>query len=105
MALLLLTGLVNSWFLVGPDHLSALAPSAYGLLLVAKVVLFAGMLGLAAINRFRLTPGLGAALAGAPPQAALAALRRSIVLETAAAIAVLALVSLLGTLAPPAAMD
>ncbi len=105
VALLLLTGLVNSWFLIGPDHLSALATSAYGLLLVAKVVLFAGMLGLAAINRFRLTPGLGAALAGASPEPALVALRRSILLETAAAIAVLALVGLLGTLAPPAAMD
>ena len=105
VALLLLTGLVNSWFLIGPDHLDALATSAYGLLLGAKVLVFGGMLGLAAINRFRLTPGLGAALAGAPPQAALAALRRSVLLETAAAIVVLALVSLLGTLAPPSAMD
>jgi putative copper resistance protein D len=105
VALLVLTGLVNSWFLVGPAHLGALLTSAYGLLLGAKILVFAGMLGLAAINRFRLTPGLGAALAGAPPQAILAALRRSLLLETAAAIAVLALVSLLGTLAPPAAMD
>lgn len=105
VALLVFTGLVNSWFLIGPSHLGALLASAYGLLLGAKVLVFAGMLGLAAINRFRLTPGLGAALAGAPPQAALAALRRSILLETAAAIAVLAVVSLLGTLAPPAAMD
>ncbi|MCI3132795.1 copper homeostasis membrane protein CopD [Phenylobacterium aquaticum] len=105
VALLLLTGLVNSWFLIGPTHLGALWTTAYGLLLGAKILVFAGMLGLAAINRFRLTPGLGAALAAAPPQAALAALRRSILLETVAAIAILALVSLLGTLAPPAAMD
>lgn len=105
VAVLVLTGLVNSWFLVGPNHLAALLTSAYGLLLGAKVLIFAGMLGLAAINRFRLTPGLGAALAGAPPEAALRALRRSLLLETLAALAVLALVSLLGTLAPPAAMD
>lgn len=105
VATLLLTGLVNGWFLVGPNHLDALLTSAYGLLLAAKLVVFTAMLGLAALNRFRLTPDLRAALAGAPPEQALAALRRSIFLETAAALAVLALVSLLGTLAPPAAMD
>lgn len=104
VALLLFTGLVNSWFLIGPTHLGALWTTTYGLLLGAKVLVFAGMLGLASINRFRLTPSLGAGLAGARPEAALAALRRSILLETAAAIAVLALVSLLGILGPPAAM-
>lgn len=105
VALLILTGLVNSWFLIGPNRIGLIFQTAYGLLLTAKVVVFAGMLGLAALNRFRLTPALGAAVDDEAPQAALAALQRSIVLETSAALAVLALVSLLGTLEPPAAME
>ena len=106
VAILLATGLVNSWFLVGPAHLAGLVQTPYGLLLLAKVALFAAMLALATANRFRLTPGLGAALAGrAPVTQAVAALRRSVLLETTAAFAVLAVVSVLGTLAPPSSSN
>lgn len=100
VAALVLTGLVNSWFLVGPDHLAALASSTYGLLLVTKVAVFAAMLGLAAMNRFRLTPRLARDLAGHGPAAALGALRRSLLVETAAGVLVLILVGVLGAIAP-----
>jgi putative copper resistance protein D len=94
---LLASGLVNSWFLVGPRDVMTIFGSSYGVLLVTKIVLFAGMLGLAALNRFRLTP----ALAGAKPQAAVIGLRRSIVFESVLGAGVLLLVSALGMLAPP----
>ena len=56
VSVLILTGLVNSWFLVG--SISALITTAYGQLLLAKLVLFAGMLGLATANRFWLVLSL-----------------------------------------------
>lgn len=102
VAALVLTGLVNSWFLVGPQGLGRLATTGWGVLMLAKLAVFAAMLGLAAVNRFRLTPALATAVAAGEP-AALAGLRRSIGLETAAAVLVLALVAALGMLAPPAA--
>jgi len=103
VALLLLSGVINSWFLVGPSHIGQLLTSPYGLLLDAKLALFAGMLALAAANRYRFTPQLSAALPGAGSQEiSLSVLRRSIVWETALALLVLAIVSLMGTLEPPA---
>jgi putative copper resistance protein D len=100
VAAIVASGLVNSWFLVGPQHLGDFAASLWGRLLLVKLALFAAMLGFAALNRFRLTPRLGAALAR-DPTAALSELRRSLVLETAAGLAVLALVAALGRLPPP----
>lgn len=102
VATLVLTGLVNSWFLVGPQGLARLAATGWGVLMLAKLAVFAVMLGLAAVNRFRLTPALAAGAASGDP-AALAGLRRSLALETGAAVLVLALVAALGTLPPPAA--
>lgn len=103
VAILLLSGLVNSWCLVGLDGLSRITNSPYGLLLVAKLVLFVAMLALAAANRFRHTPALAAALAMGAAESALPALRRSVALETALGLAILALVGVLGALAPVAA--
>lgn len=101
VAALLSSGLVNSWFLVGPTHLEGLVTSPYGWLLLAKLVLFGAMLMLAAANRFHLTPGLGQALGDATgPAAVTRRLRRSIALETALGVGVLTLVSALGMLAP-----
>lgn len=104
VAALVLTGLVNSWFLVGPDHILAAASTTWGVVLLVKLCVFALMLGLAALNRFVLTPRLKQALAGLDPAAALTALRRSLLVESAAGLSVVALVSWLGTLAPPAAL-
>lgn len=102
VALLIATGLVNGFMLVGWSGLPRLPATLYGQLLIAKLVIFAGMLGLAATNRFRLTPALTVAVATGDTVRATAALRRSLAVETAAALTILAVVALLGTLAPPA---
>lgn len=97
------TGLINSWVLVGPGRVLDLPATQWGQLLLAKLTLFAAMLGLAALNRWMLTP----ALAGAPTIAAaraLVRLRLTVALETGTALLVLAVVAWLGTLAPPAAV-
>jgi putative copper resistance protein D len=104
VAALVATGLINSWFLIGPAHVGALFSSTYGLLLCAKLAIFAGMLGLAAINRFRLTPALASALRDGSVDDAVRALQRSVVIESVAALVVLGLVSALGTL-PPISAD
>ena len=102
VAVLLATGLLNSWFLIGPSHIAEIGRTTYGLLVLAKVALFAGMLALAAANRFQLTPRLGAALERDPDACddAVAALRRSVLLETSLGAVVLLAVAVLGTLAP-----
>lgn len=104
VATLVLTGLVNSWLMIGPDRLPMLATTRYGQLLLVKLALFGTMLALAANNRFRLTPALGSAVAMPSPDGAVAALRRSVMLETSAAIGILAIVAWLGTLVPPASL-
>lgn len=102
VAILIATGVVNSWFLVGVENIEGLWTTSYGRLLSLKIVLFVAMLGLAAANRFRLTPALGKVLTESGRQTAtLLALRRSVALETALAIVVLVLVAWFGTLAPP----
>ena len=105
VAVLIATGAINGWFLVGVVHLDGLWKTPYGRLLSLKLILFMAMLGLAAANRFQLSPALGRGLGSEPAQgAALRALRRSVVVETAVGLAVLALVAWFGTLAPPASM-
>lgn len=99
VATVVITGLTNSWALVGPDHVLGLTDTLYGRLLLAKLVLFVAMLGLAALNRFHLTPALEGA--AHDPRAAIRSLRRSLAFETAAALTILALVAWLGTLMPP----
>lgn len=104
VATLIVTGAVNTLSIVGLAGVATIWTSAYGQLLLLKLVLFATMLGLAALNRFRLTPALAGELDEAQPApGALGGLRRSVILETLAGAAVLALVSWLGTLSPAAA--
>lgn len=98
VALLVVTGLSNGAFLIAPAALPMLGTAPYGQLLLAKLALFAAMLGCAALNRFRLTPRLAAAIS---PAQALGHLRLSIAVETLLAVLVLALVAWLGTLPPP----
>lgn len=101
VAALVATGLVNSWFLVGPAGVPALFSTPYGLLLLLKLALFGAMVALAAANRFRLTPALREALVEpANNSAAIMALRRSLVLELGAAVALVTVVAWLGRLAP-----
>ncbi|MBA2918760.1 copper homeostasis membrane protein CopD [Sphingomonas sp. MAH-20] len=102
VTLLVLTGIVNSWILVGPDRVLALPASLYGQLLIAKLVVFSAMLGLAAANRFCLTPRLAGQLGGARHGTAVGALRRSLLIEVTLGFVILAIVAWLGMVEPPA---
>ena len=102
VGLLILSGVVNSWILVGPSRLGSLFTSLYGALLTAKLLLFGAMLILAAANRFFLTPALAMAVKSGDAPAAIRSLRRSLIVESGCALAILTLVAWLGLLAPPA---
>ena len=99
---LVATGLVNSWFLVGTDF-GAAASANYGRVLAIKLLLFAGMLVVAALHRFRLVGALRRELGSGSTRLpkALRTLRRTMLLEAAFGVAVLAAVAWLGTLEPP----
>jgi putative copper resistance protein D len=101
VALVMASGLINSWLLVGPQNLLSLGTTLYGQLLLIKLALFAGMVALAAGNRFRLTPALANARTPGDARHALQRLRLSLTLETFAAVAILGLVAWLGSLEPP----
>lgn len=96
VATLIVSGAINLVMIVGLAELPTLAGSRYGLLLGAKLGLFALMLGLAAMNRWRLTP----LLERGDTQRAIAHLRLSLGSETGAAVAIIGLVAWLGTLDP-----
>lgn len=100
VVVLTLTGLLQSWRRVGVDHLFSLPSSPYGQLLLVKLALFLLMLGLASVNRFRLTPALGRQVAS-DGSVGLGRLRASLAVETGAAVFILALVAWFGTLEPP----
>lgn len=102
VGLIVATGLVNSWTVIGLGNVGAMFTTVYGWLFIAKLALFGAMLALAAANRFRLTPALERA-AGAPSRQ-LKALRTSLAVETFSAVSILALVAWLGLLAPPGSM-
>jgi putative copper resistance protein D len=104
VTVLVASGLVNGYFLIGLAGLPKIFTSAYGELLVLKLVLFMAMLALAATNRFRLTPALRRAADATAQSQAIAGLRRSVILEALAGLAILALVAVFGMLEPPSAM-
>jgi putative copper resistance protein D len=91
VAVLLATGIINSWFLLsGPRDLWA---TEYGRLVLLKVLLFVAMVGIAAVNRFRLTPRL-------PAANALRSLQRNSLAETGLGLVVLLVVGAMGTMEP-----
>jgi putative copper resistance protein D len=92
---LVLSGIGNSWFLVG--SVPALFGTPYGMLLLAKLALLALMLSFAAANRLVLTPRLGAG-----ERHAMTALRRNTLFEIGAGLLVLFIVGALGTMVPAA---
>lgn len=102
VASIVTTGLINVWMIVGVEGALRLPTTFYGQLLIVKLMLFAAMLGLAAANRWRLTPRLASGDAGS--NSGVRALRVSIALETSAAVLILALVAWLGTLSPQPAI-
>ncbi|WP_122612653.1 copper homeostasis membrane protein CopD [Pseudomonas viridiflava] len=93
------TGVMNYLFIVGP-RLDGVLFGTYGLLLAIKVLAFAVMLVLAALNRFHLGPSLQQSLHDGQHLIAANALRHSVVMELALALLIVALVAWLGTLSP-----
>jgi putative copper resistance protein D len=98
VAILLVTGIVNAWILVGSFH--ALVSTEYGQLLVFKIVVFAIMLAFAAVNRFWLTPQLARSSGNASQLEALRQLARNSAIEIALGFTIFAIVGMLGTLHP-----
>lgn len=99
VAIIVISGVVNYLFIVGPS-LDGMIGSTYGLLLFVKLALFGGMLGLAALNRFHLSPFLERSLQAGEYTVAANALRRSMVVEFSSAVVIVCLVAWLGTLSP-----
>ena len=95
---LLATGIINTAILVGSFH--ALLVTGYGQLLLLKIVVFAIMLGFAAVNRVWLTPRLASSSKGEAPPQVLRQLTRNSVIEIALGFAIFAIVGVLGTLHP-----
>jgi copper transport protein len=94
VALLLLSGIVQSIALVGA--FDAFVETAYGRLVLAKIVLFLGLISFGAYNQRRLLPRLRTvADGGEEPERAAALLRRSVACEVALALIVLGLASVL----------
>lgn len=102
VAVLVFTGIVNSIFLVDLVHWQQTLNSLYGRVLLVKLALFGGMLGFAALHRYKTTPRLESAMQGSTlPAAPVTAAWPSLLTEALLAALVLGAVSVLGTLAPP----
>ncbi|HXU99053.1 MAG TPA: CopD family protein [Caulobacteraceae bacterium] len=93
VSLILASGIASIALVVGVAG-GRLGP-LYTRVLIAKLSLVAGLLAVAAVNRFRLTP-----LMAREPSVALAALEKTILVEQAIGLAALAAVAVLGQLDP-----
>jgi len=96
VSVLLVSGISNSWLLVGSIH--ALFTTPYGRLLFLKLTLFGILIGFGARNRFVVKTALLKTPAGSDllPQ-----LRRNVICEACLGLAVVAIVACLGV-TPPA---
>jgi putative copper resistance protein D len=98
VAALLLTGCINTIILVPrPEQLLA---SDYGRVLLVKLALVALMVAIALLNHFSLAPRILGAHAGDDGSRNMRALWRSVAVEQATGLAVLAVVAVLGTIHP-----
>jgi copper resistance protein D len=95
VALVALTGIVNTAMLVG--SIQGLTHTPYGCLLLIKIALFLLLVGLAAINRFVLVPRIAWAR---KPVTDTTALIWTIGIEQGLGLAIIAIVSVLGTWPP-----
>ncbi len=91
VALLLASGIVNSWYDIG--SIGAVFGTTYGQLVLVKVALFTAMVSIAAVNRFRLTPRLAASNT-------MRQLRRNAWTETVLGLAAVLVVGVLGVMDP-----
>jgi putative copper export protein len=96
LGLVVATGFSNACLQVGSLH--ALATTAYGRILVAKVALVAAMACLGAANRFAVLPGLDGPTV---PRPATARLARYVAWEVALALLVFGCTAVLTESAPP----
>ena len=94
VATLLVTGSINTWYLVGSA--TVLTDTYYGRLLLTKVALFFGMAAIAAVNRLHFTPRLVQVGSGFAAQDALRRLRRNTSLEVVMGIIIICIVAVLG---------
>jgi putative copper resistance protein D len=102
VAVMALTGSLNSIFMVG--SFLALLTSAYGQLLVSKLILFLAMVGFGAWNLFLLKPRIAIALPivnVAQQKSAVRSLLRNVLWEMGLGTVVILIVGLLGTTPPP----
>jgi len=95
---LLVTGIVNTWYLAG--SVAALLGTDYGRLVLVKVALFLLMVAVAAVNRLWLTPKLVDNQSIAAVARARRHLRRNAAIEASLGAIVIAVVAALGVLPP-----
>ena len=96
---IIVTGVANYLFIVGPSVIEVVN-STYGVLLLVKILLFVGMIGLATLKRFDLSPSLERSVGAGDFSLAATALRKSVVIESTCAVVIVCLVAWLGTLSP-----
>jgi len=101
VAAIALTGLLNSIFMVGSFR--ALLASAYGQILVSKLILFLAMIGFGAWNLFVLKPRLAVDLpiVNLAQKSAVRSLLRNVLWEIGLGTLVILIVGLLGITPPP----
>jgi putative copper resistance protein D len=90
--------MVNAWILVG--SFAALTITEYGRLLLWKLVLFAAMLWIAAVNRLWLAPRLALPYGSQQQRDAQRQLARNSIVEIALGLAIFTIVGALGMLHP-----
>lgn len=100
VALLIVTGMINGFAILGDQSLGPGIGSTYIVLMGSKLALFALMLALAALHRFRLVPAVERATDHADKAMVIRRIRSSMLVELAAAVVILGLVAWLGTLEP-----
>jgi len=96
VAALLASGIVNAWFLVGRP--ADLVDTTYGRLLSLKIGMFALMVAVAMVNRFRLAPRL-------PAAAAARGIALNAMIEVALGTSIIIVVASLGVMVPAAHID
>jgi putative copper resistance protein D len=96
VSVLVVSGISNSWLLVGSIH--AFFTASYGRLLLFKLTLFAALVGFGARNRFLIKARL---LKPPADQNVLSQLRRNVLCEVCLGVAIVLIVACLGV-TPPA---
>jgi putative copper resistance protein D len=99
VALLAVTGIINSWFLV--PSFSSLFTQPYGLWLSAKIILFCLTVIIGAVNLLRLKPRLlHGELQSQPVAIVVTQLRRNVLCEIILGTVIVVIVAILGILPP-----